>query len=506
MTQNFPDNTLYELDNLDVLRGMNSETVDLIATDPPFNTKRNRSGTAGFYVDNWKWGDTGILPDQWKWNEVHPKWLEEIKDDNLALFQVIEASRVSHGEDIAAFLCFLSVRLLECHRILKSTGSIYLHCDHTANSYIRMAMDAIFGKKNFRNEIAWCYTGPSNTTRWFPRKHDTIFFYVKSESTKLNRDAVRIPYNAETLARRGRVEGTHSYISPSVETTGRRDSKQVNVLFGDGKIPEDWWSDIAVLTNQHERTGSPDQKPLALYERIIKASSNESDLVLDPFCGCATTIIAARNLNRRWVGIDRRVDAKYHVVCRMAGISADERGRLEKLPDLADWLNKQMEKYETHYCSKPPVRTDAGDTVPSLDQVFASGEKSLHTHAEMYKILINKYGHRCWACDFEAPNFEGPDDRRYLELDHSNPTTSGGHNELDNRALLCPPCNRKKSNRYTLIEMRRQNRRTKYLTKTDHPRDLAQVGRELRIIVDRKRAELQQQIRERGVQLKFGGF
>ena len=102
MTKNFPDNTLYELDNLDVLRGMNSETVDLIATDPPFNTKRNRSGTAGHYVDKWKWGDTGILPDQWKWNEVHPKWLEEIKDDNPALFQVIEAARVCHDEDIAA--------------------------------------------------------------------------------------------------------------------------------------------------------------------------------------------------------------------------------------------------------------------------------------------------------------------------------------------------------------------------------------------------------------------
>ena len=147
MTQNFPDNTLYELDNLPVLRGMNSETVDLIATDPPFNTKRNRSGTAGFYVDNWKWGDTGVLPDQWKWNEVHPIWLEEIKDDNPALFQIIEAARVCHGEDIAAFICFLSVRLLECHRVLKPTGSIYLHCDDTANAYIRMAMDAIFERR-----------------------------------------------------------------------------------------------------------------------------------------------------------------------------------------------------------------------------------------------------------------------------------------------------------------------------------------------------------------------
>ena len=153
--QNFPDNTIYELDNLDVLRGMNSETVDLIATDPPFNTRRNRAGTAGFYVDNWKWGDTGKLPDQWAWNEVHPIWLEEIRDENPALYEVIEATEHCHGKDIAAFLCFLSVRLLEMHRVLKPTGSIYLHCDHTANAYIRMAMDAIFGARNFRNEITW---------------------------------------------------------------------------------------------------------------------------------------------------------------------------------------------------------------------------------------------------------------------------------------------------------------------------------------------------------------
>ena len=101
--QNFPDNVLYELDNLNVLRGMNDETVDLIATDPPFNTQRNRSGTAGFYVDKWKWGDTGVLPDQWAWNEVHPVWLEQIKDDNPALYEVIDATRVCHDEDIAAF-------------------------------------------------------------------------------------------------------------------------------------------------------------------------------------------------------------------------------------------------------------------------------------------------------------------------------------------------------------------------------------------------------------------
>ena len=144
------DNTLYEMDNLEVLRGINSNSIDLIATDPPFNTKRNRSGTAGFYVDKWKYGDTDKLPDQWKWNEVHPKWLETIQDGHPALYQVIEATKVVQDEDTAAFLCFLGVRLLEMHRILKDTGSIYLHCDPTASHYIKMCMDAIFGKKNFQ--------------------------------------------------------------------------------------------------------------------------------------------------------------------------------------------------------------------------------------------------------------------------------------------------------------------------------------------------------------------
>ena len=169
-------NTLYEMDNLEVLRGINSNSIDLIATDPPFNTKRNRSGTAGFYVDKWKYGDTDKLPDQWKWNEVHPKWLETIQDGHPALYQVIESTKVVQGEDTAAFLCFLSVRLLEMHRILKDTGSIYLHCDPTASHYIKMCMDAIFGKKNFRNEIVWAYTGPGSPgMKQFNRKHDTIF-------------------------------------------------------------------------------------------------------------------------------------------------------------------------------------------------------------------------------------------------------------------------------------------------------------------------------------------
>lgn len=448
---NFPDNVLYEMDNLEVLRGMNSETVDLIATDPPFNTKRNRSGTAGEYVDNWKWGDTNILPDQWKWNEVHPKWLEEIQDDNPVLHQVIETTRVSHAEDTAAFLCFLSVRLLEMHRILKPTGSIYLHCDHTANAYIRLCMDAIFGKDNFRNEIVWTFRTGGVSLRYYPRKHHSIFFYVKSDAYVHNPIKERIYYEKPFFTNEQDEDGRY---------------------FADVYV-RDVWQDIKPLINvSGERTGSPDQKPLALYERMIEVSSSEGDLVLDPFCGCATTIIAARNLKRRWVGIDRRVDAKYHVVARMAGIDAEERDRMIALN--SDWAVKQMEKYEAHYAEEAPKRTDDGDeAAPELASVFPVAREYEMRHEKMHSVLIDQFGLRCWGCDFEAP------DPRYLELDHIDPKSGSTSKYLDllsNRALLCRPCNQKKSNRITLIQLRRENKNESYLI-GDHPIDL-DVARE----------------------------
>ena len=401
--QNFPDSTIYELDNLDVLRGMNSETVDLIATDPPFNTRQNRSGTAGHYVDSWKWGDTGKLPDQWAWNEVHPIWLEEIRDDNPALFEAIETAAHCHGQDIAAFLCFLSVRLLEMHRILKPTGSLYLHCDHTANAYIRLALDAIFGAKNFRNEIVWRRYGSHNdASRRYGRVHDTILFYSKSQhytwtdprenleeeyvtKTYRNQDE-RGVYRTAPLHAGGLSGGGYDFEFHKFKRTWRYSKTRMKELEADNRIrrgrdgkgvPErkvylheskgmpmsDWWDDIKALTGQNkERTGFPDQKPLALYERILLASSNEGDLVLDPFAGSATTLIAAQNNGRRWVGIDRLPDSSFHLVCRILGIRAKEAEEMRQRPDLADWLNSQLAQHKSHFRTEPPVRTDTENT------------------------------------------------------------------------------------------------------------------------------------------------
>ena len=535
MTQNYPDNALYEMDNLEVLRGMNSETVDLIATDPPFNIKRNRAGTAGFYVDNWKWGDTGILPDQWKWNEVHPKWLEEIKDNHTALYHAIDAAKHCQGEDTAAFLCFLSVRLIEMHRILKDTGSLYLHCDPTASHYIKTCLDAIFGRKNFRNEIVWRRATAHNDPKRYGNNTDRLLYYTKGKKTTWNGSVIAVPKSSEEMDkayplqdkrgkyRSGDLTGpSHGYSGGessqpwsgydirakgrvwSVPLTGdyarwiedniipnyrsvkgvhdRLDILDSMGLIHHPKKGRSGWPglkryaeadsgnpvqslfiDISGFTNYNkgdEWTGSPDQKPLALYERIIKASSNKDNLVLDPFCGCATTIIAANNLKRRWVGIDRRVDARYHIVTRMMGITKKDRERLEKNPPdwIKNYLDEQTAKYEIHYQTAPPIRTDEADsdTIRELPHVYTHHHETLHTHAEMKQILVQQFGLKCWGCNHIPP------DERYLHLDHVRPKSEGGNNDIDNRALLCQPCNSKKSDKMSLAGLRKANKKDEH--------------------------------------------
>ena len=557
--QNFPDNSIYELDNLDVLRGMNSETVDLIATDPPFNTKRSRGGTAGRYVDNWKWGDTGKLPDQWAWNEVHPIWLEEIQDDNPALHQVIQAAGACHGDDIAAYLCFLSVRLLELHRVLKPTGSLYLHCDHTANAYIRMALDAIFGAKNFRNEVVWERSGGKSDAKRFGAVHDTIFYYSKTSDRVWNPQY--IPHNPEYIASTYRyndqdgrglyctmplhAEGTSGgesgtpwkgYSPASKGNHWRTPTKGVmGKYIQDNNLIQGWpdlhpsvharlealdnakliaWSDNGVprlktylsatngvaltdlikdipMAPAGERTGSPDQKPLALYERMILASSNPGDLVLDPFAGCATTIMAARKNGRRWVGIDRRKDARFHVVCRMMGIKAKDAEALRQRPDLADWMNSQLARHESNFRTDPPVRTDDAETQAP---VYRANGKSALTHREMKDYLLETFGLQCWGCDFTAP------DERYLQLDHVDAKADGGSNHLDNRALLCQPCNHAKSNRVTIGELRRRNTKEGHLSKPagtkkgqdGHPINLPAARQNCREALERHQREAEE--------------
>ncbi len=298
------DNALYYGDCLDWMREWQSATVDLIYLDPPFNSTQDYNML--FAADGGGDAQYRAFEDTWVWDRAAAQRLDTFLGAvaNPAHRAIDGLYRLLGKTGMLAYLTYMAERLIECHRLLKPTGSIYLHCDPTASHYLKALMDRIFGADNFRNEIVWAYTGPGRPRKHYPRKHDIILFYATSPETTLNQDAVRIPYSAETMARRGRREGERSIISASVKTQKRRTAEQAQARFGARKVPEDWWRDISILTNQAERLGYPTQKPQALLERIINASSNPGDLVLDPFCGCGTTVAAADSLGRRWIGID----------------------------------------------------------------------------------------------------------------------------------------------------------------------------------------------------------
>lgn len=291
--------TLYFGDNLEILREkIPSESFDLIYLDPPFNSNRN-------YNVIFKEGlqdspaQVQAFADSWHWTRETQETFEElvavrssktkINADIINLMQALE-KLVGHN-DVLAYLTMMTIRLLELHRVLKSTGSIYLHCDPTASHYLKLVMDAIFGKQNFRNEIVWCYATPSGAQNVFPRKHDTILFYTKTDNYFFV--SPRIPHKS----------GLHN--TGQVFQSDKEDVEKIKEMERLGKKVEDWWVDIYPVDRMRsERLGYPTQKPEALLERIINASSKEGDWILDPFCGCGTTVSVAERLKRNWIGID----------------------------------------------------------------------------------------------------------------------------------------------------------------------------------------------------------
>jgi len=291
------ENKLYFGDNLQILRDhIKDESVDLIYLDPPFNSKATYNVLFAEQNGTRSQAQIKAFDDTWHWGmESEEAFHELVTEGPGKLPDLMDALRRFLGtNDMMAYLAMMAIRLVELRRVLKSTGSIYLHCDPTASHYLKLVMDAVFGHSHFLNEIVWCYTGPSSPgMRIFGRKHDIIFWYARGSKWTFNVDAVRLPYAESTKRNEGRRTGW---------TTGNPNSiVQLNPL---GKWPEDWWRMHVLPPAARERLGYPTQKPEALLERIIQASSNEGDLVLDPFCGCGTTIAVAERLKRRWIGID----------------------------------------------------------------------------------------------------------------------------------------------------------------------------------------------------------
>lgn len=288
-------NRLFYGDNLEVLRKyIKDESVDLCYIDPPFNSKRNYNQIYNNIGEDKAQAQAFI--DTWEWNSLAAEGFAQIMDNYQGKFTAQTIALIAGLKEVLgqgsllAYLISITLRVVEIHRVLTLTGSFYLHCDPTSSHYLKLLLDSIFCPQggDFQNELIWCYGSGGASKKHFSRKHDVIFFYSKSNEYNFNVDSVREPYSSPHKSMTPKKVRDKSYV-------------KMNPL---GRIPFDWL-EVPILTNSaKERLGYPTQKPEALLERIIKASSNECDVILDAYCGCGTTVAVAQRLNRQWIGID----------------------------------------------------------------------------------------------------------------------------------------------------------------------------------------------------------
>jgi len=280
-------NILYYGDNLPVLkRHIADESVDLIYLDPPFNSNATYNVLFGQADGTKAAAQIKAFDDTWHWDHVAAESFQEIVTDGGEVAQAMVAFRTLLGPStMLAYLSMMAPRLIELRRILKPTGSIYLHCDPKASAHLRLLMDAVFGAKNFVNEIIWFYKTGGMSKRWFGRKHDVILFYAKGPKYKF-------------IQQREKSYLAHKYGFSNV--TIEEDEGGYYTMVG----MRDVWDIPALRGNQPEALGYPTQKPVTILERIIEASSSPGDVVLDPFCGCGTAVAASEKLGRKWIGID----------------------------------------------------------------------------------------------------------------------------------------------------------------------------------------------------------
>ena len=372
--------TIFTGDNLDIMHGMESESVDLIYIDPPFNSNRNYSAPIGSKAAG------AAFKDTWTLSDTDDAWWGEIADEHPSLYKVIDAVGEIGGKGGKAYLIYMAMRLLEMKRLLKPTGSIYYHCDPTMSHSIKLTMDSVFERKNFRNEVIWGYRTQGVSMKNWPKKHDILLCYGGGgDKITFHPMKERLYYKKPFRHTQIDQEGRH-YVDVYVRDVWD-DDPQVKALISQAK----------------ERTGYPTQKPLALLERIIKASSNEGDIVLDSFCGCATALIAAQKLNRQWIGVDISPVAVQLV-----------KNRLEnELGLFADFIHRQ----------DIPVR-----------------KKNVKRSKNIKHILYGQQEGECAGCQCWFPF-------RNLAIDHYVPTSKGGTNDDANLQLLCTPCNSTKGNR-----------------------------------------------------------
>ncbi|MDR0926876.1 MAG: HNH endonuclease [Ignavibacteria bacterium] len=432
-------NTLYTNDNLFILNGLNSDLVDLIYLDPPFNTNRIYSAPIGSKAAGTSFSD------MWKWQDINEAYLETMADKYPILARFIANVGGTHSKAMMAYLTYMAQRIIEMHRVLKDTGSLYLHCDPTASHYLKILLDLIFKKNNFRNEITWKrnevwkkysdkrYDVGTDIIFWYSKSDDYLYKpqFIKSKNDPSNSykliDENGKKYQSVLITGHkslGKSSNMYEYkgYTPEYGWTVEKEQlvemdEQGLLIWKDGickrykkyldertERVNSLWTDITTARGK-ERTGYSTQKPLALLKRIIQTSSNEGDIVMDPFCGCATTCVAAQQLGRQWLGIDIEKQAVNLLVERLS----DDAGMFK------DFVATQL----------IPQRTDIQIVQPSQS---------------IKERLYKQQNGKCNGCGNEYL-------MKDMEIDHIIPKAKGGGDYYENYQLLCASCNRIKGTR-----------------------------------------------------------
>ena len=413
MQPNIQNRTFFLGDNLDFLPRINTECVDLIYLDPPFNKKKKFTAPIGSAAEG------AEFRDWFGEQDIKDEWVEEIRQEHPELHSFLRGVREMGNSYNYCYLVYMAVRVVECHRILKPTGSVYLHCDHTMSHFLKLLMDCIFGEKQFRNEIVWSYDKfLSSHKKFFNRNNDVLLFYVKSDKNVFH---TQFDARETTHSKRGYVP--QSFCKEIViykETEQNRD--KIKKYLERGYKPKytnfkgvpfaQVWS-IPKVGRSKEATKYPSQKPLRLLERIIQASSNPGDLVLDPFCGCVTACVAAEKLGRKWVGIDVGIKAWKLIEMRMKK-EVDEdvtRGepRLLRDPPQRGMEDARVKKY-VYVMSNPAFRgmykVGIAENVEKRQAQFNTGDPNRAYQVE-FKLLtphyktLEKFIHRKFGGNYE---------------------------------------------------------------------------------------------------------
>ncbi len=510
---------LFIADNIYLLRRLDNESVDLICIDPPFSKNQTfvgnlnpplteaerdweRETLAGWGIHTaadaenagieWPEGQNNArFQDIWRWeNDVHEDWISRIEDDYPALATVIEATRHAHSEGMAAYIAYMAIRIIEMRRVLKSTGSVYLHCDSTASRYLATLMDTVFGRDNFGNEIIWQRNESKGlASRRLPRNHDTILRVTKSSHSTWN--PPYIPHNLEEAQKQythkdqdGRLYQLTSLTNPNhnrpnltyeflgVTRVWRWTKERMQEAYEAGQIVQtrpgavprfkryldeqkgipvdDIWTDIKPLQAQStERTGYPTQKPVALAERIILASSNPGDVVLDCFAGCAYVPVAAERNGRQWIACDispraltvlRRQFAKFQYA-----VDGSQNAEQPALMVAANVITRSPHDLPERTDTDPAERQD----IKELPEIKFKVPSSIIPEKEMLEHLLKLSGYQAWCCGFANRMSSGVivETANNFHLDHIDPKSKDGSNQIWNRAPLCPTHNVRKSNR-----------------------------------------------------------